>query len=230
MASISYPSIAIDKKERENRSAGWIGWDEAGLLDLTHTKRVPRFFSYLASVFTNRSSLFSRLYSFLLLLFALLFFPLFLFITSFLPLPPSLYLFLFPAYPIPYSHSHTHSVKPTHTAKNNMSKSEVGYADNIHSAPSPSSVENNMANISTGGDMEKVMVPVEDMSNLDESGLKRDLRLRHMVMIAISGTIGTGLFLTSGKTIATAGPLGARKFCLPCLFVVTQTWSIWTNA
>lgn len=44
--------------------------------------------------------------------------------------------------------------------------------------------------------MEKVDMPVEQMSNLDESGLKRDLHLRHMVMIAISGTIGTGLFLT----------------------------------
>ncbi|KAF9427940.1 hypothetical protein BGZ94_003800 [Podila epigama] len=43
----------------------------------------------------------------------------------------------------------------------------------------------------------------------EQQGLKRDLRLRHMIMIAISGTIGTGLFLTSGKTIATAGPGGA---------------------
>ncbi|KAF9927869.1 hypothetical protein BGZ75_007768 [Mortierella antarctica] len=43
----------------------------------------------------------------------------------------------------------------------------------------------------------------------EQQGLKRDLRLRHMVMIAISGTIGTGLFLTSGSTIATAGPGGA---------------------
>ncbi|KAF9135609.1 hypothetical protein BGX30_011497 [Mortierella sp. GBA39] len=106
-----------------------------------------------------------------------------------------------------------------------MSKSEVGYADNnIHNAPSPSSsgsADNNMTNISTGGDMEKVMVPVEDMSNLDESGLKRDLRLRHMVMIAISGTIGTGLFLTSGKTIATAGPLGALL-----AYVVIGTWLV----
>jgi len=57
---------------------------------------------------------------------------------------------------------------------------------------------------------EKVEMPgVENMSNVDASGLKRDLHLRHMVMIAISGTIGTRLFLTSGKTIATAGPLGA---------------------
>ncbi|KAG0015928.1 hypothetical protein BGZ81_011474 [Podila clonocystis] len=43
----------------------------------------------------------------------------------------------------------------------------------------------------------------------EQEGLKRDLRLRHMIMIAISGTIGTGLFLTSGITIATAGPGGA---------------------
>ncbi|KAF9936997.1 hypothetical protein BGZ65_001895 [Modicella reniformis] len=43
----------------------------------------------------------------------------------------------------------------------------------------------------------------------EQQGLKRDLRLRHMIMIAISGTIGTGLFLTSGTTIATAGPGGA---------------------
>lgn len=53
---------------------------------------------------------------------------------------------------------------------------------------------------------------VEQMENVETpDGLHRGLKLRHMVMIAISGTIGTGLFLTSGKTIATAGPLGARR-------------------
>ena len=60
--------------------------------------------------------------------------------------------------------------------------------------------------------MGKAEASVVQMENMTEpGGLKRDLRLRHMVMIAISGTIGTGLFLTSGKTIATAGPLGARR-------------------
>ncbi|KAF9155134.1 hypothetical protein BG015_010928 [Linnemannia schmuckeri] len=43
----------------------------------------------------------------------------------------------------------------------------------------------------------------------EQEGLKRDLHLRHMIMIAISGTIGTGLFPTSESTIATAGPGGA---------------------
>lgn len=114
-----------------------------------------------------------------------------------------------------------------------MSKAEVGgYADNNKitnydsALPHSSSTSgDNMTSVSTGGDMEKVMVPVEDMSNLDDSGLKRDLRLRHMVMIAISGTIGTGLFLTSGKTIATAGPMGACKFYGFCVCVCFR--SLW---
>ncbi|KAG0274333.1 hypothetical protein BGZ95_009885 [Linnemannia exigua] len=47
------------------------------------------------------------------------------------------------------------------------------------------------------------------LTDASQDGLKRDLRLRHMIMIAVAGTIGTGLFLTSGSTIATAGPGGA---------------------
>ncbi|WP_187670232.1 amino acid permease [Zestomonas carbonaria] len=39
--------------------------------------------------------------------------------------------------------------------------------------------------------------------------LKRTLKTRHLNMIAIGGSIGTGLFVASGSTIATAGPGGA---------------------
>ncbi|KAJ6002219.1 hypothetical protein N7499_001916 [Penicillium canescens] len=39
--------------------------------------------------------------------------------------------------------------------------------------------------------------------------IKRDLKSRHINMIAIAGMIGTGLFLSSGQVIATAGPAGA---------------------
>ncbi|KAF5523635.1 Proline-specific permease [Colletotrichum aenigma] len=42
-----------------------------------------------------------------------------------------------------------------------------------------------------------------------EGGIKRDLSSRHINMIAIAGMIGTGLFLSSGSVIATAGPAGA---------------------
>lgn len=39
--------------------------------------------------------------------------------------------------------------------------------------------------------------------------LKRDLQARHLTMIALGGSIGTGLFVASGATIAQAGPGGA---------------------
>ena len=47
------------------------------------------------------------------------------------------------------------------------------------------------------------------MSETDHQQLKRKLGARHLNMIAIGGSIGTGLFLASGQTIATAGPGGA---------------------
>jgi lysine-specific permease len=39
--------------------------------------------------------------------------------------------------------------------------------------------------------------------------LRRELKSRHLTMIAIGGSIGTGLFVASGATIANAGPGGA---------------------
>ncbi|ORX90603.1 lysine-specific permease [Basidiobolus meristosporus CBS 931.73] len=45
--------------------------------------------------------------------------------------------------------------------------------------------------------------------NLEDGDLKRSLKSRHLSMIAIGGTIGTGLFLGSGGSIHTAGPGGA---------------------
>ncbi|WP_413737957.1 amino acid permease [Sodalis sp. RH21] len=40
-------------------------------------------------------------------------------------------------------------------------------------------------------------------------GLRRELKARHLTMIAIGGSIGTGLFVASGATISQAGPGGA---------------------
>lgn len=38
---------------------------------------------------------------------------------------------------------------------------------------------------------------------------RKEMQTRHLVMLAIGGTIGTGLFLASGFTVSQAGPLGA---------------------
>ncbi|CAF3958207.1 unnamed protein product, partial [Rotaria sp. Silwood1] len=39
--------------------------------------------------------------------------------------------------------------------------------------------------------------------------LHRNLKKRHMIMIALGGTIDTGLFLASGQVLASSGPDGS---------------------
>ncbi|NWQ43024.1 amino acid permease [Bacillus sp. EB106-08-02-XG196] len=45
--------------------------------------------------------------------------------------------------------------------------------------------------------------------NRSKEQIKRNLKARHLTMIAIGGSIGTGLFLATGASIQTAGPGGA---------------------
>lgn len=50
---------------------------------------------------------------------------------------------------------------------------------------------------------ENVLIPS------DQPDLHRNLQERHMIMIALGGTIGTGLFLAAGQALASAGPAGS---------------------
>lgn len=51
---------------------------------------------------------------------------------------------------------------------------------------------------------------VESGEPIEETGtVQRKLKTRHLSMIALGGSIGTGLFMASGKAISTSGPGGA---------------------
>ena len=46
----------------------------------------------------------------------------------------------------------------------------------------------------------------QDLSNNNDKKMSRGLKNRHVQLIALGGTIGTGLFLGSGESISLAGP------------------------
>ncbi|PPQ69682.1 hypothetical protein CVT25_012920, partial [Psilocybe cyanescens] len=52
------------------------------------------------------------------------------------------------------------------------------------------------------------LVDVETASYVENDKVRRSLQQRHLSMIALAGMIGTGLFLSSGRALANAGPLG----------------------
>jgi len=64
---------------------------------------------------------------------------------------------------------------------------------------------------------------VEKQTSIQGEGLKRNLSSRHLQFVAIGGTVGTGVFIASGGSIATAGPAGAL---LAYVFVGTLVYSV----
>ncbi|KAK2034143.1 amino acid permease [Colletotrichum zoysiae] len=64
-----------------------------------------------------------------------------------------------------------------------------------------------------------------DLETGETGGLHRTLHSRHLQFLAIGGTIGTGLFLGSGKAIATSGPVGTL---IAFIFVGSIVFSVMT--
>lgn len=62
-----------------------------------------------------------------------------------------------------------------------------------------------------------------DVAKGETTQLKRRLQSRHLQMIAIGGTIGTGLFIGSGSALSKSGPAGAL---IAYIFVGTIVYSV----
>ncbi|KAH6962388.1 amino acid permease/ SLC12A domain-containing protein [Ilyonectria sp. MPI-CAGE-AT-0026] len=59
-----------------------------------------------------------------------------------------------------------------------------------------------------------------EVNTLQRTVTKRDIKSRHAQMIAIGGTIGTGLFVGIGQALATAGPVSVLlAYSIICVFV-----------
>ncbi|KAJ3412281.1 hypothetical protein HDV05_000992 [Chytridiales sp. JEL 0842] len=57
--------------------------------------------------------------------------------------------------------------------------------------------------------------------------LKRGLEARHLIMMSVGGTIGTGLFVASGSTVGQAGPVGALVAYAREALAWTLGWNYW---
>ena len=68
---------------------------------------------------------------------------------------------------------------------------------------------------------------MENHNYENEGQFQRKMTSRHLFMLSLGGVIGTGLFLSSGYTIAQAGPLGAIYLILWELSLFTWSCFHW---
>lgn len=62
--------------------------------------------------------------------------------------------------------------------------------------------------------------PAIQAGSANTPGLRKSFKARHLTMIALGGSIGTGLFLASGGAIASSGP---GEHCSP-----TRPSALWS--
>ncbi|KOS47946.1 hypothetical protein ACN38_g1074 [Penicillium nordicum] len=102
------------------------------------------------------------------------------------------------------------STKPSGSPTTSSGSPTSDY-ERIHHFPKPQGpcIESGKHNNGNEKDVDRTM-PRADSFAVEEplplQSTKRDLKARHALFIAWGGTVGTGLFITTGKTLATGGP------------------------
>lgn len=84
-----------------------------------------------------------------------------------------------------------------------MATTTVG-GDAVHGVSEKPAVPDSKTDIETGSSKHGLASEFGEVRKL-----RQGLHQRHVQMIALAGTLGTGLFLSSGQSIAKGGPLGA---------------------
>ncbi|KAJ6076268.1 hypothetical protein N7499_008249 [Penicillium canescens] len=88
--------------------------------------------------------------------------------------------------------------------------------------PSEKKISNHETEMGKPQDVENAAGQLEETKEF-----KQGLHQRHIQMIALAGTVGTGLFLSSGRAIVYAGPLGAfLAYTVIGLTVSSVVWGV----
>ncbi|RLV96683.1 Lysine/arginine permease [Spathaspora sp. JA1] len=106
-----------------------------------------------------------------------------------------------------------------------MSTDFEKYAGSSSAEPHHRDVHPAGSSTDSKGEKQSSFVAASDIEPVDDvkGEIKRNLKPRHVSMIALGGTIGTGLFISTGGVIAAAGPVSSL---FSFLFMTTLAFSV----
>ncbi|KAJ2048482.1 hypothetical protein GGI08_005996 [Coemansia sp. S2] len=103
------------------------------------------------------------------------------------------------------SKRHRHQSTPPLVAQDENTQSQTHSVSAVHGIDEIVEISED----TTGSELKEDEQEAAASSQTKVHGLKRSLSARHLSFISLGGTLGTGLFISAGTSLATAGPGGA---------------------